>query len=127
MEIGKAFVVAHRKGKHHAPLVVVPELAGLPGPRITRKQECPLVDQRLKGDEEGIGPPGKQLDVPRRKGIGANLNVETGRSVGDGDASIGHSEDVERYCESTVSEIVRGSWDHRPSKVRPDAPSGLKK
>ena len=116
MEIGKAFVVAHRKGKHHAPLVVVAELAGDPLSRISRKQECPLVHKRLEGDEEGIGPPGKQCLVPRRKRVRANLYVETGRRVGDGDAAFGHREDVERDGENTVSELVRGSGGgHRAS------------
>lgn len=117
MEIGKAFVVAHRKGKHHAPLVVVPELTGDPLARVTRKEECVLVDKRLEGDEEGIGPPGKQFDVPRRERVRANLYVETGRRVGDGDAAFGHREDVERDGENTVSELVRGSGGgHRASE-----------
>ena len=117
MEIGKAFVVAHRKGKHHAPLVVVPELTGDPLARVTRKEECVLVDKRLEGDEEGIGPPGKQFDVPRRERVRANLYVETGRRVGDGDAAFGHREDVERDGENAVSELVRGpGGGHRASE-----------
>ena len=106
MEVGQAFVVAHRKGKHHAPLVVVAELAGDPLSRISRKQECPLVHKRLEGDEEGIGPPGKQCLVPRRKRVRANLYVETGCRIGDGDAAFGHGEDVERDSENAIPELV---------------------
>lgn len=117
MEIGKAFVVAHCKGKHHAPLVVVPELTGDPLARVTRKEECVLVDKRLEGDEEGSGPPRKQFDVPRRERVRANLYVETGRRVGDGDAAFGHGEDVERDGENAVSELVRGpGGGHRASE-----------